>query len=85
MSKAPLPDGINSKLGRVGRKADMNKSMVAAHIVYTIRGCLTQSILWEIVCIHLHRFSNPRLARVLKITDQLFMFRIDANYGQTMP
>jgi hypothetical protein len=25
------------------------------------------------------------LARVLKITDQLFMFRIDADYGQTMP
>ena len=73
------------KLGRVGRKADMNKSMVAAHIVHTIGGRLAQSILGEIVCIHFHRFSNPCSARVLKITDQLFMFRIDTDHGPAVP
>lgn len=85
VSQPPLPNGINGKLGRVGRNANMNKSMVTAHIVYTIRSRLAQSILWKIVGIDFNRFSNPRLARVLKITDQLFMFRIDADYGQTMP
>ena len=85
VSKPPLVDGINGKLGRVGRNADRNESMVAAHIVHTIGSRLAQSILWEIVCIHFNRFSNPRLARILKITNQLFMFRIDADYGQTMP
>ncbi len=69
VSKPPLPDGINGKLCRVGRNAEMNKSMVAAHIIDTIRSRLAQSILWEIACIHFNRFSNPRSARVLKITN----------------
>ena len=59
--------------------------MVAAHIVDAIRGRLAQSILGEIVGIHFHRVSNPSSARVLKITDQLFMFRIDTDHGQAAP
>jgi hypothetical protein len=84
-SEPPLPDGINGKLGRVGRNADMNKCMIAAHIVHTIWGRLAQSILWKIVRIDFNRFYNPCLTRILKITDQLFMFRIDADCGQVVP
>ena len=40
VSKPPLSDRIDGKLGRVGRNADMNESMVAAHIVQTIRSRL---------------------------------------------
>jgi hypothetical protein len=69
VSKPPLTDGINSKLGGVGRNSDMNKSMIAAHIVHTIRSRFVQSILWEIVRIDFDGFSNPRSARVLKISD----------------
>ncbi len=85
VSKPPLPDRIDCKLGRVGRNADMNESMVAAHIVHTIRSRLAQSILRKIVRIDFYGFSNPRSARILEISDQLFMFRIDADHGQSPP
>ncbi len=85
VSKPPLPDRIDGKLGRVGRNANMNESMVAAHIVHTIGSRLAQSILREIVRIDFDGFSNPRSARILEIPDQLFMFRIDADHGQSLP
>ena len=85
VSKPPLPDRIDGKLGRVGRNADMNESMVAAQIVHTIGSRLAQSILREIVRIDFDGFSNPRPARILEISDQLFMLRIDADHGQSLP
>lgn len=82
VSKPPLPDGIDGKLRRIGRDANMDKSVISANIVYTIRGRLAQGILWKIVCIHFDRLSGPRAARVLKIADQLFVLRIHADHGQ---
>ena len=62
----------------------MNKSMIATYIVHTIWSRLAQSILRKIVCIHFNRFSNPCSAWIFKITNQLFMFRIDADRRQTI-
>jgi hypothetical protein len=78
VSKPPLPDGIDGKLWRVGRDADMDESVIATHIVDTIRSRFAQGVLWEIVCIHFDRLSGPRSARVLEIADQLFVFASSA-------
>ena len=85
VSKPPLLDGIDGKFWRVGRDADMDKSVIATHIVDTIRSRFAQGVLWEIVCIHFDRLSGPRSARVLKIADQLFVFRVDADHRQATP
>ena len=85
VSKPPLPDGIDGELWRVGRDADMDESVIATHIVDTIRSRFVQGVLWEIVCIHFDRLSGPRSARVLEIADQLFVFRVDADHRQAAP
>jgi hypothetical protein len=85
MSQPPLFDGIDGKLGRIRRDAHMDESMISAHIVYPIGSCFAPRILREIVRIHLDRFLGPDSARVLEIADQLFVFRINADYGQAVP
>ena len=57
----------------------MNKPLIAAHIIDAIRSGLAQSILREVVCIDFDWFANPCLTGILKITNQLFMFRINAD------
>lgn len=85
VSKPPLSDGIDGKLWRVRRDTDMDESVIATHIVDTIRNRFAQGILWKIVCIHFDRLSGPRSARVLEISDQRFVFRVDANHRQAAP
>ena len=85
VSKPPLPDRIDGKLWRIGRDANMDKSVISAHIVYTVRGRLAQGVLREIVCIHFDRLLGPCSSRVLEIANQLFVFRVDAYHGQAKP
>ena len=85
ISPPPLLEGIHGKPGGIRRDPHMNKSMISTHIVYSIRGGLAQRILGKIVCIDFHRFSNPCPARVLKIADEFFVFRIHADDGQAAP
>ncbi len=82
MSKPPLSDGIDGKLWRIGRNADMNESVIATHIVHPIGCGFAQGILREIVGIDFDRFSGPGSTGVLEITDQLLVFRVHADHGQ---
>ncbi len=85
VNKPPLPDGIDSKLWRVGRDADMDESVIATHIVDTIRSRFAQGILREIVGIHFDWIMGPRSAWVLEIANKFFVFRVDADHGQAKP
>lgn len=82
VSQPPLPEGIDGELGRIGRDAHVDESVISAHIIYPIRGCLAQGVLREIVGIHFNRRLGPPAARVSESADQLFIFRVDADHGQ---
>jgi hypothetical protein len=81
VSKPPLSDGIDGKLWRVGRDADMDESMIPTHIIHPIWSRLAQGILREIVCIHFDRLFGPDSTRVLEIANKLLVFRVHADHG----
>ncbi|KKL09353.1 hypothetical protein LCGC14_2566720 [marine sediment metagenome] len=81
VSKPPLSDGIDGKLWRVGRDADMDESVITTHIVHPIWSHLAQGILREIVCIHFDWLLGPGSTRVLGIANELLVFRVHADHG----
>jgi len=85
LNQPPLPDGIDRKLGRVGRYAHVEEAVVAAYIVNSIRRRLAQRILWKIMGIHFAGGFGPTSPRILEIPNPLFAFGIHADHGQVPP
>jgi hypothetical protein len=82
-SLPPRCNGIDGKLRRVGRQANINVAPILARQVKAIRCGPTRSVLKKIVTVHLFRFQTPGLSSVLEVADQLFFLGIHADYRPT--
>src|SRR5215813_15327829 len=77
----PAPDRLHGKLRRVMIDPDTDPPFVAGQLINSIRDSFAQLRVFKLMNAHLDRVSRgaPRLAGLLAITDQFFLFRVNRN------
>ncbi len=80
----PACQNVHSKLGRIGRFANVHIATIAIEHVNAIGNCPSKRVQLEIVVVHALSFQTPALSWVLIVANQLLSLGINADNWPTV-
>src|SRR5258708_6114802 len=78
----PAPDAVGCEIGGVMIDADADPALIVGHVVDTVGNGLAQLLVLEIMDANLlgSTLGPPCLARILEISQQFLLFRVDRHH-----